>query len=246
MKHILLFEELTGKYKEETEIIYKDKSIICIIPKSQMTSSIYGYKTNWCQTTNHGFCDWSGRDRPDKLALLIRFIFKDGKKIRFTYWGKDDKFYWANEKGWHVLEGNGNPFNVKMREGKRESDMESDILSRINEIPEECKISVLKFIEKNKKSYKYIYTDKEYTTTNIQNLLDDFKRIRSEVEEKIKKLSHKNILISTYFDKKQKEFEISYLDDSSNNKRFYEKEKFKDIKSFEKRLHELIDSLNDY
>jgi hypothetical protein len=48
MRHIKLFEELTGKYKDETEIIYKDKNLVCLIPKSQMTSRIYGSGTQWC------------------------------------------------------------------------------------------------------------------------------------------------------------------------------------------------------
>ena len=47
MKYIKLFEELTGNFKDETTIIYKDKNLVCMIPKSQMSSRIYGQGTNF-------------------------------------------------------------------------------------------------------------------------------------------------------------------------------------------------------
>lgn len=72
-------EELTGKYKDETEIIYKDKDIVCMLPKSQMTSSIYGKGANWCQTQVAGFDIWTGKNKNEK-SLLIRFLIRGGRK----------------------------------------------------------------------------------------------------------------------------------------------------------------------
>ena len=40
-------DELKGQYKDEVEIIYRDKNLVCLIPKSQMTSRIFGRKTEW-------------------------------------------------------------------------------------------------------------------------------------------------------------------------------------------------------
>ena len=122
-------EELTGKFKDETEIIYRDKDLVCMIPKSQMTSNIYGQKTNWCQVTKTGFDNWSGSTH-EEVFLLIRFLFKNGKKIRFTYFDNDE-FYWANETGYHVLQGSGNPFEINSKRD-RIRDLEKDILDNIS------------------------------------------------------------------------------------------------------------------
>jgi hypothetical protein len=185
-----IYEELTGKYKEETEIIYKDKNLVCLMPKSQMTSSIYGQKTKWCQVSQSGFEGWSGKSNPEnRLALLIRFLFKNGRKIRFTYFISND-FYWANENGSHVLGGEGNnPFNIKPPKD-RIRDTEKDILDQIKLIPQECKDKVLEFIEKNKKDYKYIYRDKEYFPDKIDKTRKEFQRILSKWAEEINHIKY--------------------------------------------------------
>lgn len=232
MKYLKQFEELTGKYKDETVIIYKDKNVVCLLPKSQMTSSIYGKKTNWCQTTKPGFEMWSGK-MTGRLGLFIRFLFKNGRKVRFTYFDNDE-YYWSNETGFHVLSGKGNPFTPTPPKDKIRQ-VESDILDSIKELPEECKNDVIEFIDKNKKDFKYIYKDKEYNNAKLQSKIDEFDEVKRKYSEDIHKLNSES-LFSIYFDKPNQIFEITYSEDSSK----YETERFDTIKEFESRLSELI------
>ena len=74
-------------------------------------------------------------------------MFKNGRKIRFSYF-TDDTYHWANEKGFHVLKGEGNPFLANPpKEDLR--DMEMDVLNLIKEIPKECKGGYLIGVLKN-------------------------------------------------------------------------------------------------
>lgn len=228
-------EELTGIYKDETEIIYKDKNIVCLIPKSQMTSNIYGKNANWCQTTKGGFTMWSKKG--DESNLLIRFLIKDGgRKVRFTYFANKE-FYWANETGWHVLSGKGNPFEVKAPSDKIR-DIEQDILNLIkNNIPKECKDKVLDFIDKNLKTFKYIYRDKEYTDPRLQKTKDAFDEIKLKYKEKLKKNDDIEISYSTW----DKIFTIRDWGKDTGSDYLSNVEKFSNPKEFEQRLKEILD-----
>jgi len=163
MKYIKLFEELTGTFKDETTIIYKDKDLVCMIPKSQMSSRLYGQGTNWCQTHKIGFDNWSkGAGRGD-VALLIRFLFKTGRKIKVTYFANGE-YFWSREDANHVLYNRGNPFEAKSIRGQWKSSIEEDILSLIKTIPDLCKRDVCRFIDANIKKFKYIYRDEDFKT----------------------------------------------------------------------------------
>ena len=131
MYHLL--ESLSQEeMKNEVDIIYKDPDLICMIPKTQRASRIYGGGTNWCQTKRDGFESWSHG------AFLLRFLFKGGRKVRFTIDTKGE-FHWASERGYHVLKGQGDPFDV---EASARSTTESDIVALIQKIPDECKRKV--------------------------------------------------------------------------------------------------------
>ena len=247
-----IYEELTGKYKEETEIIYKDKNIVCLIPKSQMTSSIYGQKTKWCQVSQSGFEGWSGKGNPkDTLGLLIRFLFKNGRKIRFTYF-ITNHFHWSNETGYHLLMGDGNnPFDVKPPDRIR--DLEKDILDQIKLIPQECKDKVLEFIEKNKKDYKYIYRDTEYYPDKIDKARKEFERILSKWAEEINHIKYgygSQNFISIRI-KREGNMYIQWRegpgwlpDNQPVNDTHDEEFKPNQVKDFETRLEELINKLS--
>lgn len=237
----LFNEELTGIYKDETEIIYKDKNIVCMLPKSQMTSQIYGKKTNWCQVQKPGFEMWSGKNRQEKKALLIRFLIKGGRKVRFTYF-PNKEFYWANETGWHVLEGKGNPFEVTAPKD-RIRDVERDILDLIKDkIPQECKEKVLKFIDENLKDFKYIYRDKSYIPQHLEKLKNEYDRIINKYFDKIKEINSKGkVYISHYFDK-DNVIVLQYANENSDpTKLLNDSEVFNNSEDFEKRLKQIID-----
>lgn len=232
-------EELTGKYAEETEIIYKDKNIVCMLPKSQMTSKIYGKDASWCQTTIPGFDMWTGKHKSEK-SLLIRFLIKGGRKIRFTYF-PNKKFYWANESGWHVLEGEGNPFEVQPPKDKIR-DVEKDILGVIrNMIPQECKEKVLDFIEKNLKDFKYIYRDENYIPQHLIKFRDEYKKIEDKYYEILRDISRKGeVYIGTYFDKNKINLEYKKYGQDSSSNYINNIETFDKIDEFENRLKEII------
>lgn len=182
-------QELTGQYKEEVEILYKDNNMVCMVPKSQMTSDIYGKGANWCQRSVGGFGDWS------KRGLLIRFLFKDKRKIRFTYFFKgvtdSTEYYWANESGFHVLEGKGNPFRAKTNR-KRSSSIEDDILEKMKDIPEQCRENVLKFIKKHKETYEYCYRDNKYVPSAQSEKIEKLTKIKNYYNEIMDSISDKN------------------------------------------------------
>lgn len=234
-------QELKGQYKDEVEILYKDRNMVCMIPKSQMTSDIYGKKANWCQRQVGGFGGWS------RQGLLIRFLFRDKRKIRFTYFFKKDthfgvNFYWANEGGQHVLEGNGNPFLVQSTR-HRESSIEKDILIKIKDIPEECREIVLKFIEENKEQYKYCYRENTYVSLPIRKLYDEFININKEYRDKLYGLSDKNrdLIAALNFDPDTKEFLFKHSEVyGAENNFLLDIEKFKDPNKLRERLDDYI------
>lgn len=223
--------ELTGEFEKETEIIYKDRNIVCLIPKSQMSSNMYGKGTKWCQIRKMGFDMWS------KRGLLIRFLFRGGKKIRFTYFFPDgghdlenEDYYWANENGYHVLHGEGNPFDAKTKR-ERVRDTELDILAYINIIPEECKNKVLEFINQHRKEYDYCYSREEFAPKKEKAMMDAYQLISQKYGKKLQEMQ-----IYFYFNLDKKKFEIiDYNKDVENrNEQYY------DIDSFQRRITELL------
>ena len=233
-------EELTGKYKEETEIIYKDKDIVCMLPKSQMTSKIYGKGANWCQTSIPGFDMWTGKNKNEK-ALLIRFLIRGGRKIRFTYF-PNKEFYWANESGWHVLKGEGNPFEASpFKDNIR--DVEKDILELIKDkIPQECKDKVIEFIDKNLKDYKYIYRNQDYIPQHLEKLRNGYREIDNKYYDELREInSSGKVYINSYFDKNKIILDyIPNLQEGNPSNQLENQEVFDNINDFENRLKEII------
>lgn len=215
--------ELGGQFKEETEIIYRDNNIVCLIPKSQMSSRMFGKGANWCSNSKHGFDQWS------KYGLLVRFIFRGGKKIRFTYYFKrenNDDFNWANENGYHTLFGKGSPFEVKSTDSKFSN--ESDILTHIKLIPDECKKRVLDFIKKNKKQYNYCYRNEDYKTPKNKKIEDTYKLIYQNYDKKLTNMGY-----YIFYHGIKNVFEIL-------NTNTHETDSFRDIDSFQRKITEIL------
>lgn len=184
-----VINELRGAYKEETEIIYRDNNIVAMIPKSQMTSRMFGKGTSWCQVGKTGFDMWSD------VGLLIRFLMRGGRKVRFTYFFKDmghnhevGKYYWANESGHHVLYGEGDPFDPKPKRVDRSSTIEQDIIGLISKIPEEAKEKVREFITIHKDGYDYCYRNEEFKTKKevlSRNNVKELRRINDGLKSSL-------------------------------------------------------------
>lgn len=204
-----LINELNSELKSELEIIYKDKNLICLIPKTQRISRILGNKTYWCQTTPHGFLKWT------EVGLLFRFLFKNGRKIRMTYAFKNNEdlnhgvnYHWANEEGLHILKGLGNPFEPQT--GERIRNMEQDVLNLISQIPDECKQEVLKTIEFNKRKFKYCYADegnKSYKEIKNKSIL---RNINTKYEKQFDTIfDTRDVYVATFLND-DKNFVIKY------------------------------------
>lgn len=233
--------ELKGQFKDEVEIIYRDSTIVCMIPKSQMTSFIYGHKAEWCQRRPYGFQEWS------EMGLLIRFLFKNGRKIRFTYLYDDkkkDNYYWANENGFHVLEGMGNPFEAKAVRADRIRSTEKDIINLITQIPEPCKEKVLHFIKKyKKKKYEYCKVDSEYTPKRIEMKSLMFDEFMNQQKDRLDQLHFTHYLVGK-FNKATNMYVIGFSDTYGVKGNYLiEREEFKEFGDFKKRFLEL---LNEY
>ena len=103
MKYILLFEELNKEnLRQEVDIIYKDSNLICLIPKTQRASYIYGHKTYWCSKEKGTFDDII----EDGDKVLFRFLFKDGYKMRLTYDLTTKRMDWSDKSSVHFFEKN--------------------------------------------------------------------------------------------------------------------------------------------
>jgi hypothetical protein len=174
MKYLKYYEELNSELSKEVEIIYKDSNLVCLMPKSQKTSKMYGKGAEWCQKSFTGFNFNSGnfnymtKTSNSEINFIVRFLFKKnkGRKIRFTYKPLENIFFWSNESGNHVMFTTGNEFfNPKPK--KVNSTIEQDILKLITEIPQECRDKVNEYINLHKGKHPkdfYIYRNTEYKT----------------------------------------------------------------------------------
>ena len=181
MKYLKYYEELNTELSKEVDIIYKDPNLVCLMPKSQKASKIYGKDANWCQKGFSGFNFNSGnfnymtKTFNSEINFIVRFLFKNnnldkkikrGRKIRFTYKPLENKFFWSNESGNHVMCTTGDDFfNPKPK--KANSTIEQDILKLITEIPQECRDKVNEYIKLHKGKHPkdfYTYRNTEYKT----------------------------------------------------------------------------------
>jgi hypothetical protein len=241
MKRILdftmfhLLESLTkAEMQQEVDIIYQDLNLICMIPKTQRASNIYGVGTNWCQTRRDGFETWS------EGGLLVRFLFKGGRKIRFT-WNTHQEFHWASERGHHVLKGHGDPFDVVASAG---STIESDIVALIRQIPEECKQRVRTLIA-NQEIPDYKLHLPVYTNARFSELNRIMETLRLKYSQRITDayLPLGFTLGFATYDKKGRTISIVYsvVDEDGHVSTFKEAFPKEDISAIEKRVEQILD-----
>lgn len=161
MKRLKLFEEFKGKIAEEADIVYRDKNMLVIVPKTLQASKRYSRNTNWCSIDKGGFYGHY------PTANLFRFHFKDGYKIRLTwdYLPWDGHSYTAGthwgQGGWmkgedasyqHIRpKDEENPFDFDYHK----NDYKQFMVNRILSIPEEAKKKIIEY----QKSHSHDKTD---------------------------------------------------------------------------------------
>ena len=248
MKYIKRFnEELSNKYKDEVEILYKDKNMVCLIPKSQMMSYIYGFRTKWCSVSKTRF-DIHTKDYQN---LLIRFLFKEknneknqgsfGYKLRLTYNPCDKNFDWADASGLHCLKNKGNPFIIKEVDKYNPTEKISKIIEKIESIPEECKNIIFKYLN-NEKQIDYKHRDVEYTTNNTVTQKQKYLEFKADTMPALLDLikDKSQYYLETSFDAIGNNFIIRYSYDSKKTIQIKELSNFY---KFEDELIKIIDSM---
>lgn len=242
ISQVLISEHTKADIRSQVEIIYKDPNIICMIPKTQAVSNIYGHGTFWCQTEMSGFQSWA------RQGLLIRFITKAGRKFRFTYFFEESgkfhsaDYYWSNEKGQHILEGDGNPFEVRPPKD-RIRDVEKDVLDLIATVPQECRDKVLKFIAAHRKSYDYClnYDKGDYQPERTKRAREEYSEFYKQVDKELGELYHDyRILLGISFKKQSGNYEIVHRPADAPYHEQSKEETFKHFEPFKKRVLELI------
>lgn len=174
MKYLLLKEELEKEcIKQEVDLIYRDKDLVCLIPKTQRASYIYGQKTYWCSTK----LDQFNEIVEDSDKLLFRFIFKNGYKMRLTYDLTAKNMDWSDKSSVHYFEGKKeNPFKITNQEIQKDlnlyvkyKDKILDLIEHIGKIPKDCKSKILEIIKSGKK-VDYKFSDEEYFSHKMPKL----------------------------------------------------------------------------
>lgn len=233
-----LLSEMSDRMKNEIEIIYRDPNLLCFIPKSQMAANIYGQKTNWCSTTKSGFDMWA------KHGLLIRFFFKNGRKIRLTYTFNNHGYNWAREDGYHEFNrANTNPFEVTPYNSNKWDDRKKDIYEYILKIPDQCKNKVLEFINLHKEKYDYCFRDDQFQPKRDNGNRGKFSQLRNYYLPKINDIMNKYnfIHIKMDFDENSQKYVLEYsFKFGLKNNYLLNKETFKESKAYKDRMEELF------
>lgn len=230
-----LLESLSQEeMRKEVDILYKSPDLVCMIPKTQRASRIYGGGTNWCQTKREGFEAWS------QSSFLVRFLFKGGRKVRFTI-DKQGEFHWASERGHHVLKGEGDPFDVEV---SARSTTERDIMDLIDRIPEECKQKVRALLA-CRELPDYVRDAPEYTTARTGEINKAMETLRHQWRQRITDayLPLGFTLGFTSYDPKHRTISIVYsvADEDGNVGTFKEEFPKDDMAAINGRVKQILD-----
>ena len=186
MKYIKLFEIHKEELKKEVDIIYRDKNMICLVPKSQMASCVYGQGTRWCTKSKSGFDS-------HKDSIMFRFIFKSKYKLRLTYdpHGQSD---WSDRSGnqffgkldidknslFKISKDDITQYKFWNKKYDPTGEKTNLIIKYIKKIPLSCQKAVLNYINEN--SLNKIKKDKEHVPYKDRNKENEF----NELDKKLK------------------------------------------------------------
>lgn len=193
MKYLKRFKiyELNGSFKDETEIIYKDNNLVCLIPKSQKSAYLFGSRTGWCFTKKADFDSYTKND-----TIIINFLFKEksrryssgsfGYKLRLMYFPINKRSDWGDASGFTCLSHHGDPFKIT-NDVKQESldkfpdnqDMIHEIVERLDSIPMDCKQKVFKYLNKEV-NFTYNNDKEEYKNINMVTQKEEYMKFKRD------------------------------------------------------------------
>lgn len=98
--------ELTQFKEGNLKLIYRDPKLSVVVPTSPEASTLSARNTGWCTKSPRKFLELN------ETAILFRFFFKNGYKLRLT-WDRDGtEFTWGSGgKIYREIRSYGNPFN---------------------------------------------------------------------------------------------------------------------------------------
>jgi len=166
MRHIKsykLFEDKTPKYKD-MPTLYQDENLVVKVVKTFEAAVEQGKGTRWCSNNPGGF------HSHNLTANMYRFNFKDGFKLRLTWdyitqtaselgqysggthWGQGGIVN-GEEKPYHHIrpKDDSHPFDFDYKK----VDDRSEMVERIQSIPEKAQESVYDYQEKHSKEKNY-------------------------------------------------------------------------------------------
>lgn len=111
MKHFQYINEISSENAKKIIRVYEDDELLIILPLSKRFVAVFS-DPSWCSSQDAGI-----NYHTEKGGLFFRFLFKDGKKLRMT-WYPTLKFTWSDQEQSHIA-GNGNPFIDIDEEDKR-------------------------------------------------------------------------------------------------------------------------------
>jgi hypothetical protein len=233
MKYLKKFNETSNALKDDVEVIFKDKNLVCLIPKSQKAAHIYGYKTKWCSIS---------KKRWDELTFLhesIRFffLFKNGYKLRLSYIPRLKSGDWADSSGNHILHfKDKDPFEIET------NSIDKTVIDKILSIPELCKNKIREYIIGNKK-INYIKREEDYKPKTVfgKKMYDDKHKyyiFKHDALPGIKSLLSDKDEINVKYDPVRRKFILNYTINGNSKK-----EEYNDYDSFEKEVMNMLNEL---
>ena len=238
MKYIKLFEVHKEDLKKEVDIIYRDENLVCLVPKTQRASCVYGQGTRWCTKSKDGF-------ESHKDSIMFRFIFKNKYKLRLTY-NENGLSDWSDRSGnsyfeemnidknklFFISKDDINAYHHWRNKYDPTGSKTKLLVKYIKSIPKKCQSAIINYID-NKENYSNKYkSDIEHVPYRDRDLKKQFEDLDKRLKLEYGNLNH----MSYGFDDNTQEFYVMEYDyDGKLNKL-----RFKDIKKYEDKLIELI------
>jgi hypothetical protein len=141
MKLLPLLSEVTSKYSNQVDTVYRSPELVVLAPKNSKIAAKYSHGTNWCSQTSQGFCAHRTEE------VLFRFLFKDGTKLRLNVRNGGAVGHWGGPpiKNFHYPV---TTFSRDIRNIKTDG-FPTKLVNKIKSIPDDAAQAVIEYTKKN-------------------------------------------------------------------------------------------------